>query len=122
SLVQRAAASQQRINEFLNTKTDIISRQNLQTAVKGAIVFDNVDFVYPDTGIHALKNLSFQINPGDTLAVIGNTGSGKSTIAALVCRLYDVTNGRILIDGEDIRDYNITHLRSQIGYVPQDVF
>ncbi|GAB2551019.1 ABC transporter ATP-binding protein [Rufibacter soli] len=122
SLVQRAAASQQRINEFLNTKTDIISQQNLEKDIRGAIVFDEVDFVYPDTGIYALKKLSFQINPGDTLAVIGNTGSGKSTIAALVCRLYDTTGGRILIDGEDIRNYNITNLRSQIGYVPQDVF
>ncbi|AKQ46967.1 ABC transporter [Rufibacter radiotolerans] len=122
SLVQRAAASQQRINEFLNTKTDIISQKDLEKDIKGSIVFDEVDFVYPDTGIHALKKLSFQINPGDTLAVIGNTGSGKSTIAALVCRLYDATGGRILIDGEDIRNYKITNLRSQIGYVPQDVF
>ncbi|ALI98874.1 ABC transporter ATP-binding protein [Rufibacter tibetensis] len=122
SLVQRAAASQQRINEFLNTKTDIISQKNLEKDIQGSIVFDEVDFVYPDTGIHALKKLSFQINPGDTLAVIGNTGSGKSTIAALVCRLYDATGGRILIDGEDIRNYNISNLRSQIGYVPQDVF
>ncbi|GGK74089.1 ABC transporter ATP-binding protein [Rufibacter glacialis] len=122
SLVQRAAASQQRINEFLNTKTDIVSRKNLEKEIKGAIVFDEVDFVYPDTGIHSLKKLSFQINPGDTLAVIGNTGSGKSTIAALICRLYDATGGRILIDGVDIRDYSLTSLRSQIGYVPQDVF
>nr|WP_220483079.1 ABC transporter ATP-binding protein [Rufibacter quisquiliarum] len=122
SLVQRAAASQQRINEFLNTKTDIISQKNLEKDMKGAIVFDEVDFVYPDTGIHALKKLSFQINPGETLAVIGNTGSGKSTVAALICRLYDATGGRILIDGEDIRDYSLSNLRSQIGYVPQDVF
>ena len=122
SLVQRAAASQQRINEFLNTKTDIISQKNLEKDIKGAIVFDEVDFVYPDTGIHALKKLSFQINPGETLAVIGNTGSGKSTVAALICRLYDATGGRILIDGEDIRDYSLSNLRSQIGYVPQDVF
>ncbi|WP_205500645.1 ABC transporter ATP-binding protein [Rufibacter psychrotolerans] len=122
SLVQRAAASQQRINEFLNTKTDIISQKNLEKDIKGAIVFDQVDFVYPDTGIHALKKLSFQINPGETLAVIGNTGSGKSTVAALICRLYDATGGRILIDGEDIRDYSLSNLRSQIGYVPQDVF
>ncbi|RNI30320.1 ABC transporter ATP-binding protein [Rufibacter immobilis] len=122
SLVQRAAASQQRINEFLNTKTDIISQKHLEKDLKGAIVFEDVDFVYPDTGIHALKKLSFQINPGETLAVIGNTGSGKSTVAALVCRLYDATGGRILIDGEDIRDYSLSNLRSQIGYVPQDVF
>ncbi|KAA3440299.1 ABC transporter ATP-binding protein [Rufibacter hautae] len=122
SLVQRAAASQQRINEFLHTKTDIISQQNLEKEITGAIVFDEVDFLYPDTGIHALKKLSFEIHPGETLAVIGNTGSGKSTIAALVCRLYDTTGGRILIDGEDIRNYSLSSLRSQIGYVPQDVF
>ncbi|WP_210462785.1 ABC transporter ATP-binding protein [Rufibacter roseolus] len=122
SLVQRAAASQQRINEFLHTKTDIISQENLEREITGAIVFDEVDFVYPDTGIHALKKLSFEIHPGETLAVIGNTGSGKSTIAALLCRLYDTTGGRILIDGEDIRNYSLSSLRSQIGYVPQDVF
>ncbi|WP_210489913.1 ABC transporter ATP-binding protein [Rufibacter aurantiacus] len=122
SLVQRAAASQQRINEFLHTKTDIISHENLEREITGAIVFDEVDFVYPDTGIHALKKLSFEIHPGETLAVIGNTGSGKSTIAALLCRLYDTTGGRILIDGEDIRNYSLSSLRSQIGYVPQDVF
>ncbi|MFC6996686.1 ABC transporter ATP-binding protein [Rufibacter roseus] len=122
SLVQRAAASQHRINEFLHTKTDIVSQKNLEKDIKGAIVFDQVDFVYPDTGIHALKKLSFQISPGETLAVIGNTGSGKSTIAALVCRLYDATGGKILIDGEDIRHYSLSSLRSQIGYVPQDVF
>ncbi|PKV67119.1 ABC transporter ATP-binding protein [Pontibacter ramchanderi] len=122
SLVQRAAASQARINEFLNTKTDIISRENISRQIQGDIVFENVDFVYPDTGIHALKNVSFDIKHGETLAVIGNTGSGKSTIANLLPRMYDVTGGRILIDGVDVRDYNLESLRSQIGYVPQDVF
>ncbi|GAA4308249.1 ABC transporter ATP-binding protein [Nibribacter koreensis] len=122
SLVQRAAASQQRINEFLNTKTDILSGPIEEKDITGSITFEDVDFTYPDTGIYALKKLSFQINPGETLAVIGNTGSGKSTIAALLCRLYDATGGRILVDGEDIKQYNLSTLRSQIGYVPQDVF
>ncbi|MDX5417727.1 MAG: ABC transporter ATP-binding protein/permease [Hymenobacteraceae bacterium] len=122
SLVQRAAASQARINEFLHTKTDIISRENISRQIEGDIVFENVDFVYPDTNIHALKNISFRINHGETLAIIGNTGSGKSTIATLLPRMYDTTSGRILIDGVDVRDYNLESLRSQIGYVPQDVF
>ena len=122
SLVQRAAASQARINEFLHTKTDIISRENISRQIEGDIVFENVDFVYPDTNIHALKNISFRINHGETLAIIGNTGSGKSTIATLLPRMYDVTSGCILIDGVDVRDYNLESLRSQIGYVPQDVF
>nr|WP_233150306.1 ABC transporter ATP-binding protein [Pontibacter sp. BT310] len=122
SLVQRAAASQARINEFLHTKNDIVSRENISKEIKGDIRFENVDFVYPDTNIHALKHVSFNIRHGETLAVIGNTGSGKSTIATLLPRMYDVTSGRILIDGVDVRDYNIESLRSQIGYVPQDVF
>ena len=122
SLVQRAAASQERINEFLNTKNDIVTRQNISKPVKGDIVFENVNFLYPDTGIQALRGVSFAIRHGETLAVIGNTGSGKSTIANLLPRMYDVTGGRILIDGIDVRDYNIRSLRSQIGYVPQDVF
>ncbi|WP_187262829.1 ABC transporter ATP-binding protein [Pontibacter beigongshangensis] len=122
SLVQRAAASQERINEFLNTKTTIISRKNISKQIEGDIVFENVNFVYPDTNIHALKNVSFRIQHGETLAVIGNTGSGKSTIATLLPRMFDVTSGRILIDGVDVRDYNLKNLRSQIGYVPQDVF
>jgi ATP-binding cassette, subfamily B, multidrug efflux pump len=122
SLVQRAAASQARINEFLNTKNDIVSRENISKPIAGDIVFENVDFVYPDTNIQALKNISFRINHGETLAIIGNTGSGKSTIATLLPRMYDASNGRILIDGIDVRDYNIESLRSQIGYVPQDVF
>ncbi|QMU29511.1 ABC transporter ATP-binding protein [Adhaeribacter radiodurans] len=122
SLVQRAAASQNRINEFLETKTDIISRKNVKEKITGDIWFENVNFTYPDTGIHALKDLSFRIKHGETLAILGNTGSGKSTVAALLCRLYDTSSGRIEIDGIDIRDYEIATLRSQIGYVPQDVF
>ena len=122
SLVQRAEASQARINEFLDQKTDIVSRQNLQHEMQGDIVFKNVSFTYPDTGIKALRDVSFRIRPGQTLAVIGNTGSGKSTIAALLCRLYDVTAGQVEIDGLDVRDYALDNLREQIGYVPQDVF
>ncbi|MCC3156003.1 ABC transporter ATP-binding protein/permease [Hymenobacter sp. 15J16-1T3B] len=122
SLVQRAEASQARINEFLDQKTDIVSLNNVERPIEGDIVFENVSFVYPDTGIKALQDVSFRIQPGHTLAVIGNTGSGKTTVANLLCRLYDVTSGRILIDGIDVRDYTLTSLRSQIGYVPQDVF
>ena len=122
SLVQRAAASQQRINEFLHTQTDIVSRKHIKKPIAGDVVFDQVNFIYPDTHIQALKNLSFRIRHGESLAVIGNTGSGKSTIANLLCRLYDASSGRITIDGIDVRDYDIPTLRSQIGYVPQDVF
>ncbi|RPD46100.1 ABC transporter ATP-binding protein [Hymenobacter sediminis] len=122
SLVQRAEASQARINEFLHQQTDIMSRQNLELDIKGDIVFDHVTFTYPDTGIQALRDVSFRIRPGQTLAVIGNTGAGKSTVAALLSRLYDVTNGSILIDGVDVRDLSLRALRGQIGYVPQDVF
>ncbi|MCR5888031.1 ABC transporter ATP-binding protein/permease [Hymenobacter sp. J193] len=122
SLVQRAEASQARINEFLHQHTDIVSRQNLAREIQGDIVFDHVSFTYPDTGIQALKDVSFRIRPGQTLAVIGNTGSGKSTIAVLLCRLFDVTEGSIRIDEADVRDFALTSLREQIGYVPQDVF
>ncbi|WP_303309612.1 ABC transporter ATP-binding protein [Hymenobacter sp. BT730] len=122
SLVQRAEASQARINEFLHQKTDIVSRQNVEKEIQGDIVFDHVSFTYPDTGIQALRDVSFRIRPGQTLAVIGNTGSGKSTVAALLCRLYDVSGGSIQVDGVDVRDYALTSLREQIGYVPQDVF
>jgi ATP-binding cassette subfamily B multidrug efflux pump len=122
SLVQRAQASQARINEFLDQKTDIVSRQNLELDIKGDIMFDHVTFTYPDTGIQALRDVSFRIHPGETLAVIGNTGSGKSTVAALLSRLYDVTSGSITVDGVDVRDLSLSSLREQIGYVPQDVF
>ena len=122
SLVQRAAASQKRINEFLMTKTDLLSEKNIQHDMLGKIEFRNVSFTYPDTGIKALKNISFEIQPGESLAIIGRTGSGKSTIASLVSRLYDVTDGEIMIDGIPVRDFALNNLRSQIGYVPQDVF
>jgi ATP-binding cassette subfamily B multidrug efflux pump len=122
SIVQRASASQKRINEFLHTKTDIVSEKNIKKEIKGVIQFKNVDFLYPDSGIQALKGLSFDVKEGESLAILGTTGSGKSTIANLIPRMYDVTGGEILIDGEDIKDYEIPYLRSQIGYIPQDVF
>lgn len=122
SLVIRAEASQKRLNEFLKTQTDIISEKQIKKEIEGKIEFRDVSFKYPDTGIIALKNISFFINPGESLAIIGTTGSGKSTIANIVSRLYDVTDGVVLIDDVPIKDYDITNLRSQIGYVPQDVF
>jgi len=122
SLVQRAEASQKRINEFLSTRTDIVSLKNLTREIHGSIHFKNVDFTYPDTGIRALKDVSFSVKPGESIAIIGTTGSGKSTVSNLISRLYDATSGSVEIDGISIRDYDLTTLRSQIGYVPQDVF
>jgi ATP-binding cassette, subfamily B, multidrug efflux pump len=122
SLVQRAEASQKRINEFLKTQTDIVSDENIITELKGKVEFRNVTFTYQDTGITALKNISFTVNPGESLAIIGTTGSGKSTISNLISRLFDVNEGEILIDDVPIKHYNLNGLRNQIGYVPQDVF
>ncbi len=122
SLVQRAEASQKRINEFLKINTDIISEKNLNLDIKGKIEFDKVSFVYPDTGIQALRNISFKIEPGESLAIIGTTGSGKSTVSNLISRLYDVTEGQIRIDDIPLKDYSLHNLRSQTGVVPQDVF
>ncbi|MBK9016175.1 MAG: ABC transporter ATP-binding protein [Saprospiraceae bacterium] len=132
SLIQQAAASQKRINEFLSVKPEIVSPQSIvgsqqspQSAIRNpqsAIVFDNVSFTYPDTGIVALRNISFELMSGQKLAIIGRTGCGKSTIAELLVRLYDVTEGCILVDGVDIRQLDLNRLRQRIGYVPQDVF
>jgi ATP-binding cassette subfamily B protein len=122
SLVQRAEASQKRINEFLRTTSSLVSENNIERELQGKIEFRNVWFTYPDTGIKALKGVSFTVSPGESLAIIGTTGSGKSTISNLVSRLYDVREGRILIDDIPIADYALSNLRSQIGYVPQDIF
>jgi len=122
SLVQRAAASMERINEFMDEKNTILSEKNLEKEVSGALEFRNVDFTYPESGIHALKQISFRLPSGKTLGILGRTGSGKSTISALLCRLYDATGGEVLVDGYPIKDFNLQHLRSQIGYVPQEVF
>ncbi len=122
SLIQRAAASQKRINQFLETVPEIQNNQPEQTPIRGRIEFRNVSFTYPDSGTVALQNVSFVIEPGQLLAIIGKTGSGKSTIASLICRLYDVDSGQILIDGKPIGELNLANLRDQIGYVPQEVF
>ncbi len=122
SIIQRAAASQKRVNEFLNVKNDIVSVENINADLQGKISFQNVGFTYPDSGIVALKQVSFEINAGESLAIIGTTGSGKSTIATLISRMYDCTSGSILLDGKSIESYKVSSLRSQIGYVPQDVF
>ncbi len=122
SIIQRAAASQERINEFLREENEIISLKNMQQKIKGNIIFNKVSFTYSDSGIQALKDISFQIERGRCLAILGTTGSGKSTIAALLCRIYDTSKGSILIDRKNIKDFDISALRSQIGYVPQDVF
>ena len=122
SIIQRADASQKRINEFLKVKSDIVSLQDIKEEIKGEIVFDRVSFVYPDSGIKALEDVSFKVAPGQSIAIIGTTGSGKSTIANIICRLYDVTKGEVRIDQQNIQNYNLAHLRQAIGYVPQDVF
>jgi ATP-binding cassette subfamily B protein len=122
SIVQRAAASQARINEFLDEKNDILSTEGLVKDIEGHIKVENLSFVYPDSGIRALDSISFEIKAGKSLAIIGTTGSGKSTIGNLLMRTYDATEGEILLDGMDIRSYEIACLREQIGYVPQDVF
>ncbi len=122
SLVQQAEASQERINEFLKTEPEIQNTVNELTPIKGDIEFKNVSFVYPDTNIEALKNVSFTLKSGKTLAILGKTGSGKSTILDLIGRLYDIDNGSILIDNKKISELNLYSLRESIGYVPQDAF
>lgn len=122
SIIQRAAASQERINEFLRTEPEIISTSQLPTEIQGKITFENVEFVYPDSGIKALDDVSFEVVPGESLAIIGRTGSGKSTIASLITRTYDVSGGVLKIDDENIEGIHVSSIRSNIGYVPQDVF
>lgn len=122
SIIQRAAASQTRINEFLNEKNEIVSLENLEREIQGDIQMKNLSFVYPDSGIKALNNVNFEIKAGEAMAIIGATGSGKSTIANLLLRMYDPTEGEILIDNIDLKSYEIHSLRKQIGFVPQDVF
>ena len=122
SIVQRAEASQKRINEFLNEKPELENNESIPHEIKGKIVFKDVNFTYEDTDIHAIKDLSFTINQGETVAILGKTGSGKSTILDLVARLYDVTSGEITFDDEPIKNINLTDLRESIGAVPQDAF
>jgi len=122
SLVQEAEASQKRINEFLKETPDIVNTNKALTAIKGKIVFKDVHFTYEDTNIEALKGVSFTVEKGKTLAIIGNTGSGKSTILELIGRLYDVQKGEIKVDGTPIKSMNLSSLRTSIGFVPQDPF
>jgi len=122
SLTQQAAASQKRINEFLRIAPEISSPQTAPGPLEGDIVFDHVSFRYPDTGIQALQDVSFHLRPGQKMAIIGKTGSGKTTIADLLLRMYDLPDDRIRIDGKPIRQLDLDNLRARTGYVPQDVF
>ena len=122
-MTQRAVASQKRINEFLHTVPSIKNEEQVQDPVlQGNISFNNVDFIYPHTGIHALKNFSMQVKAGEKIAIVGRTGSGKSTIAQLLLHMYSPGKGLISFDGIPINKIDISSLRSQISYVPQDVF
>ena len=122
SSIQQAEASQKRINEFLKQEPTIKNTNPQPSIIEGDIEFKNVSFTYPDTNIQALNNLSFTLRKGETMAIIGKTGSGKSTILDLIGRLYDVTSGEIKIDGTPLEDLNLRSLRDHIGYVPQDAF
>ena len=122
SMVQQAEASQKRINEFLKEQPDILNYEFSSSPIKGELEFKNLSFTYLDTNITALKNISFTVNQGETVAILGNTGSGKSTILELIGRLYDVEKGQIIINNKNIRDLNLFDLRNSIGYVPQDAF
>ncbi|TAF45225.1 MAG: ABC transporter ATP-binding protein [Sphingobacteriales bacterium] len=122
SLIQRGAASQKRINEFLKTSSEIKNPNQHIQLIEGDVSFKNVSFTYPDTGIKALNNVSFEVKKGTVLAIIGKTGSGKSTIANLLMRMYDVNSGQIKINNNEIKQINLEHYRSQTGFVPQEVF
>ncbi|AWK04943.1 ABC transporter [Flavobacterium crocinum] len=122
SMVQEAEASQKRLNEFLKIEPEIKNNNENASDIQGTIHFDNVSFTYKDTNIEALKNISFTVKKGETLAILGKTGSGKSTILSLISRLYDVTEGEVKIDENEISTLNLNDLRNNIGIVPQDAF
>ncbi|PKF74629.1 ABC transporter ATP-binding protein [Chryseobacterium sp. PMSZPI] len=122
SVNQRAEASMQRINEFMDKKSEIINTNFETYPIKGDIEFRNVSYVYPNTGIRALDNLSFTVKAGESLAIMGKTGSGKSTIALLLCRLIDPSEGEILIDGKNLKEHNLSNYRNFIGYIPQESY
>tara|TARA_B110000459_G_scaffold54766_1_gene61284 strand:+ start:22 stop:1479 length:1458 start_codon:yes stop_codon:yes gene_type:complete len=122
SLVQKAEASMSRILDFLDTQPDIVSGKEQTTEKGGAFEFKNVSFTYPETGITAVKNLSFSIHPGTTVAITGRTGSGKSTITQLAMRMMDPSSGSIEFSGKNLVDLDLVNFRNKTGYVPQDVF
>lgn len=123
SMIQRASASQKRVNEFLNTVPAILNPAHAEKKeIRGNIRFSDVNFTYPNTGIHALKDFSLDIQEGQKIAIIGHTGSGKTTLAQLLLRMYDTDSGTIRVDGTDIRHIDLASLRGEISYVPQDVF
>jgi ATP-binding cassette subfamily B multidrug efflux pump len=122
SMVQEAEASQKRLNEFLKIEPEIKNKNPNKSIINGSISFENVSYTYEDTNIKALKDISFTVKKGETLAILGKTGSGKSTILALISRLYDVTDGKITIDNQEISTLNLDDLRNSIGIVPQDAF
>ncbi|MFM7666967.1 MAG: ABC transporter ATP-binding protein, partial [Bacteroidota bacterium] len=122
SIIQRASASQKRINEFLEVKPEFVSNNNNEFSFNGKIEFKSVSFTYENTGIEAVGNLSFEINKGETLAIIGKTGSGKSSILSLLMRQFDPTSGEICIDDTNIKEINVNSFRDQAGIVPQEVF
>ncbi|TCD00350.1 ABC transporter ATP-binding protein [Pedobacter psychroterrae] len=122
TLIQRASASQKRINEFLQLQSDIVSENTETLKLEGNVEFKNVSFTYPDTGINAINNVTFEIKRGQFVAIIGRTGSGKSTLANLIMRMYDVDEGQIKIDEKGLKDLNLYDFRNQVGFVPQEVF
>jgi len=122
SIIQQAEASQKRINEFLKEKSEIVNQNDTKFNLNDEIEFKNVGFTYKDTGINALSNINFKLKKGDKLGIIGKTGSGKSTLLNLIVRLYNLDEGEIKVDTKNINSIDIKSLRSQIGYVPQDVF
>ncbi len=122
SLVQQASASQERINEFMFTKPEIQNHVSDNSPIEGNIHFKNLTFDYPDSNIRALDNFDLKIVKGEKIAIIGRTGSGKTTVAELLIRMYDPTQGAILIDGKDVKEFDLNNLRRRVGYVPQDSF
>ena len=122
SIVQQAEASQKRINVFLQEQPEIESGKGIAEKVKGGFILKNVSLTYPETKITALKEVDLEIPAGTTLGIIGNIGSGKSSLLDLISRLYDPSKGKILLDGEDLKDYTLNQLREAIGYIPQNAF